>query len=215
MLFLSGLRRAVVRRRCNGPERLLFLTKSPTVKCLSERCQTGVRGWLWGQRLHRDSALPKVGPWRSTVTASAVEAAGEIHSDIQRGFIRAEIVGYEGQEEPYLDLGRAAGDDTPLVTIYDAGPFSPDDVYELNRTLTEVLTINVFNAFLLASGADVVGLSNSVDSPRQAPALRDAAVARLQALGLAVVLPPLNRLSKSFSSFTSIIERMDLPNRSE
>lgn len=97
-------------------------------------------------------------------------------------------------QEPYLDLGRAAGDDTPLVTIYDAGPFSPDDVYELNRTLTEVLTINVFNAFLLASGADVVGLSNSVDSPRQAPALRDAAVARLQALGLAVVLPPLARV---------------------
>lgn len=97
-------------------------------------------------------------------------------------------------QEPYLDLGRAAGDDTPLVTIYEGGPFSPEDVYELNRTLAEVLTINVFNAFLLASGAHVTGLSNYADSPRQAPALRDAAVARLQILGLAVVLPPLARV---------------------
>ena len=97
-------------------------------------------------------------------------------------------------QEPYLDLGRAAGDDTPLVTIYEGGPFSPEDVYELNRTLAEVLTINVFNAFLLASGAHVIGLSNSVSSPRQAPALRDAAVARLQTLGLAVVLPPRARV---------------------
>src|SRR5690606_38312545 len=31
----------------------------------------------------------------------------------------------------------------------------------------------------------------------------------------AVVLPPVNRLSRSFSSFTSIIERMALPSRSE
>jgi hypothetical protein len=33
--------------------------------------------------------------WTIRRGASAVEAAGEIHSDIQRGFIRAEVVGYE------------------------------------------------------------------------------------------------------------------------
>ncbi|MBL8126000.1 MAG: redox-regulated ATPase YchF [Thermomicrobiales bacterium] len=33
--------------------------------------------------------------WTIRRGASAVEAAGEIHSDIQRGFIRAEIVGYD------------------------------------------------------------------------------------------------------------------------
>ena len=33
--------------------------------------------------------------WTIRRGASAVEAAGEIHSDIQRGFIRAEVVGYD------------------------------------------------------------------------------------------------------------------------
>jgi GTP-binding protein YchF len=33
--------------------------------------------------------------WTIRCGASAVEAAGEIHSDIQRGFIRAEVVGYD------------------------------------------------------------------------------------------------------------------------
>ena len=35
--------------------------------------------------------------WTIRKGMSAVEAAGKIHSDIQRGFIRAEIVGYEGR----------------------------------------------------------------------------------------------------------------------
>ena len=35
------------------------------------------------------------GPGPSRRGVSAVEAAGAIHSDIQRGFIRAEIVGYD------------------------------------------------------------------------------------------------------------------------
>jgi ribosome-binding ATPase YchF (GTP1/OBG family) len=33
--------------------------------------------------------------WTIRRGASAVEAAGEIHSDIERGFIRAEVVGYD------------------------------------------------------------------------------------------------------------------------
>jgi ribosome-binding ATPase len=33
--------------------------------------------------------------WTIRRGATAVEAAGEIHSDIQRGFIRAEVVGYQ------------------------------------------------------------------------------------------------------------------------
>ena len=33
--------------------------------------------------------------WTIRRGATAVESAGEIHSDIQRGFIRAEIVGYD------------------------------------------------------------------------------------------------------------------------
>jgi GTP-binding protein YchF len=37
----------------------------------------------------------EVRAWTIPVGATAVEAAGEIHSDIQRGFIRAELVGWE------------------------------------------------------------------------------------------------------------------------
>ncbi len=37
----------------------------------------------------------EVRAWTIPMGASAVEAAGEIHSDIQRGFIRAEVVGYD------------------------------------------------------------------------------------------------------------------------
>jgi ribosome-binding ATPase len=37
----------------------------------------------------------EVRAWTIPVATSAVDAAGEIHSDIQRGFIRAEVVGYE------------------------------------------------------------------------------------------------------------------------
>ena len=38
---------------------------------------------------------PEVRAWTIREGMSAVEAAGVIHSDIQRGFIRAEIVGYD------------------------------------------------------------------------------------------------------------------------
>ncbi|MGB3304972.1 MAG: redox-regulated ATPase YchF [Thermomicrobiales bacterium] len=37
--------------------------------------------------------------WTIRRGASAVEAAGEIHSDIQRGFIRAEVIGYDAMIE--------------------------------------------------------------------------------------------------------------------
>jgi hypothetical protein len=33
--------------------------------------------------------------WTTRVGATAPEAAGEIHTDFQRGFIRAEVIGYE------------------------------------------------------------------------------------------------------------------------
>ena len=37
--------------------------------------------------------------WTIRQGATAVEAAGEIHTDIQRGFIRAEVVGYDAMIE--------------------------------------------------------------------------------------------------------------------
>jgi ribosome-binding ATPase YchF (GTP1/OBG family) len=42
------------------------------------------------------TAGPKeVRAWTTHVGATAPEAAGEIHTDFQRGFIRAEVIGYE------------------------------------------------------------------------------------------------------------------------
>lgn len=38
---------------------------------------------------------PEVRAWTIKKNTKAPEAAGKIHSDIQRGFIRAEIVSYE------------------------------------------------------------------------------------------------------------------------
>jgi ribosome-binding ATPase YchF (GTP1/OBG family) len=37
----------------------------------------------------------EVRAWTTRRGATAVEAAGEIHTDIQRGFVRAEVVAYE------------------------------------------------------------------------------------------------------------------------
>ncbi len=37
----------------------------------------------------------EVRAWTTRRGASALEAAGEIHTDIQRGFVRAEVVAYE------------------------------------------------------------------------------------------------------------------------
>jgi len=97
-------------------------------------------------------------------------------------------------EEPYLDLTRAAGDDTPLVTIYDGGAFDPELVYEQRRTLAEMLTLNAFRAFELAERPRKQGVSTFAESPAEAAGLRDAAVARLRDAGLEVLLPPQPRL---------------------
>ena len=37
--------------------------------------------------------------------AAQLDAAGEIHSDISRGFIRAEVVAYDALHRPRLDGG--------------------------------------------------------------------------------------------------------------
>jgi Predicted GTPase, probable translation factor len=58
------------------------------------------------------TAGPKeVRAWTVKVGASAPEAAGVIHTDFQKGFIRAEVVGYEdfvtlGGEQGAKDAGR-------------------------------------------------------------------------------------------------------------
>jgi hypothetical protein len=97
-------------------------------------------------------------------------------------------------QEPYLDLRRVAGDDTPLVTINEAGAFDPEHVQDLNRTLVEALTLNAFAAFVVDGRKHAAGVSSAADSVQGAAALRDAAVAHLQAMGLKAVLPPLSRV---------------------
>jgi hypothetical protein len=97
-------------------------------------------------------------------------------------------------QEPYLDLRRAAGDDTPLITIYEAGPFEPDHVQDLNRSLVEALTLNAFAAFVVADQRHQAAVSSVADTVEGTATLRDAAVAHLTAMGLKPVLPRLPRV---------------------
>ena len=41
----------------------------------------------------------EVKAWTITQGMSALEAAGQIHSDIQQGFIKAEVIGYQNMIE--------------------------------------------------------------------------------------------------------------------
>jgi len=48
--------------------------------------------------------------WTSRIGATAPEAAGVIHTDFQRGFIRAEVIGYdELVAAGSMDAAKAAG----------------------------------------------------------------------------------------------------------
>ena len=64
-----------------------------------------------GQHSFLTAGEPDVRAWTIPIEASAVEAAGKIHSDIQRGFIRAEIVAFDelvqcGSEQEAKKAGR-------------------------------------------------------------------------------------------------------------
>ena len=54
----------------------------------------GVRGKLKPD-MDADQFLEVVRAWETKRGATAQESAGEIHTDLQRGFVRAEVVAYE------------------------------------------------------------------------------------------------------------------------
>lgn len=75
-----------------------------------------------------------------------------------------------------------------------AGPFDPEHVQDLRRSLAEALTSSAFTTFVLDRRPHKAGVSASARSADAMPALRDQAVARIQALGLTLSLPLLPRL---------------------
>lgn len=97
-------------------------------------------------------------------------------------------------EDHYLDLTRAAGDDTPLVTIARASSFSRDHVRDLESTLAEALTRNAYTTFEVERRPHRAWVFVSADTRADAHARRDLVAARLRRLGLAPPMPPLARV---------------------
>jgi hypothetical protein len=97
-------------------------------------------------------------------------------------------------EEPFLDLGRSAEDATPLVTIYEGGPFEPEQVYELGSTLEETLCRTAFMHFGMPRRYRV-SVSAAAATAEELVLVRDEAAAILGKLGFALVLPPTPHLS--------------------
>ena len=66
---------------------------------------------LLGLQTFFSATAKEVRAWTVKTGATAPEAAGEIHTDFQRGFIRAEVIGYDdyirsGGEQGAKDSGQ-------------------------------------------------------------------------------------------------------------
>lgn len=97
-------------------------------------------------------------------------------------------------EEYYLDLTRAAEDDTPLVYIGFAGEFRRDLVHDLGSTLAEMLTRWAIVDFELARKPHHATVFAHADSMPEAFSLRDHALTHLGKMGMKVLLPPQPRV---------------------
>lgn len=97
-------------------------------------------------------------------------------------------------EEYYLDLTRAAEDDTPLVYIDFAGEFRRDLVHDLGSTLAEMLTRWALVDFELSRRPHHARVHAYADSMPEAFSLCDRVQALLGTLGLKMLLPPQPRV---------------------
>lgn len=97
-------------------------------------------------------------------------------------------------EEHYLDLMRAAEDDTPLVRVDFAPTFRRDLVHDLGSTLAEMLTRWAIVDFELSRKPHHATVYAFADSVPEAFSLRDRVLAYLGNLGLRVLLPPQPRV---------------------
>jgi hypothetical protein len=50
---------------------------------------------LLGLQTYFTAGVKQVRAWTTHIGATAPQAAGEIHTDFEKGFIRAEVIGYE------------------------------------------------------------------------------------------------------------------------
>lgn len=92
-------------------------------------------------------------------------------------------------EEYYLDLTRAAEDDTPLVYLGFAGAFTREHAHDLGYTLAEMLTRTAVIEFELEPKPHHRRVFASADSLPEAHRLRDRVIGLLQRSGMTVLLP--------------------------
>ena len=73
---------------------------------------------LLGLQTYFTAGEKEVRAWTTKVGATAPQAAGVIHTDFERGFIRAEVVGYQGDDAlekckkitaGFVQIGRSLG----------------------------------------------------------------------------------------------------------
>ena len=121
ILRISAKLEAEIAALASAEERDVFLKASgieePALHLLSRLCMDAV-GTISFFTVGED----EVRQWLIPKGASAPEAGGSIHSDIQRGFIRAEVIKYEdlmgqGNEEAVKKAGKlfAMGKDYPVA----------------------------------------------------------------------------------------------------
>jgi GTP-binding protein YchF len=88
----------------SGEEKLEFLAEmNMTEPGLDRVIHAGYK--LLGLQTYFTAGEKEVRAWEVPVGALAPQAAGVIHSDFERGFIRAEVIGFED----YIELGGEAG----------------------------------------------------------------------------------------------------------
>jgi hypothetical protein len=95
----------------------------------------------------------------------------------------------EGTQEPYLDLGRAAHGDAPLVTMAYGMPFAPQYVRDLRYTLAERLASIAMLNFGLARPCRKT-LSGYQEGLATLTYMRDHVMAILRNIGLKIELSP-------------------------
>ena len=66
---------------------------------------------LLGLQTYFTAGVKEVRAWTVPVGATAPQAAGKIHTDFEKGFIRAEVIGFDdyvslGGEQPAKDAGK-------------------------------------------------------------------------------------------------------------
>jgi hypothetical protein len=95
----------------------------------------------------------------------------------------------------FLDLERSDGVDAPIVTFEDMGHFRQEYVRDLGFTFGEWVTHAIFMFLAIGHEPEQASVVIGSPSPKAAPGLKDEAVALLERMNFALVLPSLERVA--------------------